>query len=134
MTSITQIENLLSTLKGKIDECCTEAGRYADVLKEINTYDEILQDKNAQKKISEQVDIHSRICASLSNISVNLIRVRTLRKTISAADCLQSLTNKMLNRVDRLIKDLEDARSANSYLKDAFDARLRFFNACQYHI
>jgi hypothetical protein len=129
------IVEVLSKIEGRVTETCHFSEGLAQKIRTIQTYDEVVLAKDPRKMYSEAVDDHSKVCAQLSDISVGLIRVRTLRKSLgSGADIAPQLVNQMQVRIERMIKMLEDARTALVHLKESYDARLRFYNTCLHHI
>lgn len=135
MSKESQVDQLMGQIEAKIQSLCSRASEFQKVVVEIKTFENVVNSKDSKLEMSKEVDRHSEICALLSNLSVSLIRVRTLRKSLSSGlNIPQSMVMRNQAQIDRMIKDLEDARSALSYLKDSYDARLRFYHACLYHL
>lgn len=133
MTDFTQLTTLLAQIEGKIQDLCTESVEWRKSATSIKTYEEVVLAKEPRKPMADALDVHAQVCSRLSEISTNLIRVRTLRKSLGlGASMPPQLISQMQARIDRIIKDLEDGRASLTYLKETYDARLRFYNSCLY--
>lgn len=129
-----QFVELMTQVEGRIAQLVDYEASIRSALTKIKSFDDVINSKDAKKEVGMEVDRHSLVSARLSEISINLIRVRTLRKTISSGEVPPALVPKMQVRVDRIIKDMEDLRTAYQSLENAYEARLRFYNSCTYHM
>ena len=72
------------------------------------------------------IDEYYEICSMLTDTAVTLIDMRTLRKQVPKAGMVPSIEQQFRARVEVIVKDLEDLKVAVTYMKDAYDAKLRF--------
>lgn len=134
MSSFTQFEELMTQIEARIAQLTTQVGPVQVSLEKIKSYEDVVGSKEPKQMVGLEVNRHSLVNARLADISVNLIRVRTLKKALGQGTIPPALVGKMQVRIDRLIKDLEDLREAYKPLANAYEARLRFYNSCTYHM
>lgn len=134
MSANNQFDQILTLVENRVAHLSNDVGVIREKLEGVKTFEDVVSSKEAKKEVGAEVDRHSVVFSRISDISVNLIRVRTLRKGLAQGEVPPALVQKMLARVDRLVKDMEDLRTAYQSLGSAYEARLRFYNSCTYHM
>lgn len=126
------LSKVLSGIEQKIEDCSKATADIRSRDSEINSYKE-LKKGNMVLMYAGVIDTYTEIGFMLSNVSETLMDMRTLRKQISALkNCPASLEQQVRARIEFMVKDLEDMRTSLSTLKDVYDAKIRFYNSCQY--
>ena len=99
--------------------------------KEVKSFEEVKKQSLA-RVYGDVVDTYYEVCSMLTSHSSLLMEMRTLRKQLKDLSTMPSLEQQTRARIENLIKDLEDSKESILYLKDAYDAKLRFYNSFQY--
>lgn len=127
------LSTVLSSMEKEVDEISTKLQKIILDSYDTKSYDE-LKKGNFAEVYGGVVDEYYFIGGSLSRISLNLMDVRTLKRQIQQGipNIVPSVEKQIRARVEYLIKNYEDLRNALSSAKDVYDAKLRFYNSCQY--
>ena len=122
---------ILSKLEENVDKASTRISDISEENKEVKTFEEVKKSSLA-KVYGNTVDVYYEICSMLTEASTTLMDMRTLKKQVSQMKGVPSIEQQFRARIDRLVLDLEELKTAIQYMKDAYDAKLRFYNSCQY--
>lgn len=131
--SYNTLSGVLSNLEKESAEVSAKLTQILNDSKDTKSYDE-LKKGNFQKVYGDVVDEYYFIGSSMSRISLNLMDVRTLKRQIQQGipGMVPSVEKQVRSRIEFLVKDYEDLRNALTTAKDIYDAKLRFYQSCQY--
>ena len=137
MVSVTPNINTINYTLSSCEKFITDVGdNISKIIADnevIKTYDE-LKKGNYPEIYGGVIDSYNYIGSSLSKTSLSLIDIRTLKKQIisNSISLVPSVERVIRARLENIIKDFEDLRSSLVSLKDVYEAKLRFYNTCQY--
>lgn len=131
--SYNSLSSVLSGLEKEASEVSCKLSKILEDSKDTKSYDELKKGKFS-KVYGDVVDEYYFIGSSMSSISLNLMDIRTLKRQIQQGipGIVPSVEKQIRVRIEYLVKDYEDLRNALNTAKDVYDAKLRFYQSCQY--
>lgn len=129
-----EISRVLSDLEERISECNKRAHEIRETDLDVKTFDE-LKKNNLAEVYGGVIDTYTEVGFMLSETATSLMDMRTLRKQVGLIKNIpSSLQQQIRARIEYMVKDLEDTQKSLSYMKDVYDAKIRFYNSSQYLI
>ena len=131
--SYNSLSGVLSSLEREVLQVSERLSKIIESAKDTKSYNELKQG-DFKKVYGGVVDEYYFIGSSMARISLNLMDVRTLKRQIQQGipGLVPSVEKQIRARIDYLVKDYEDLRNALNVSKDVYDAKLRFYQSCQY--
>lgn len=128
------MSNIFSHIEQSLADMNLKIPEMRDKMTEVLSIYEAQRD-GVVRGYADTVDEYSEICRNLSEVSSTLMDMRTLRKQIAEMrNTTPATEQKFRTRVEFIVKDLEDTRMSLGYLKDAYEARVRFYNSSMYAV
>lgn len=129
-----EMSRVLSDLEERVKDCNKRAYEIRDQDITVETFGE-LKKKNLAEVYGKVIDTYTEVGFMLSETASSLMDMRTLRKQVGAIKNIPaSLQQQIRARIEYIVKDLEDTQKSLSYMKDVYDAKIRFYNSSQYLI
>lgn len=98
----------------------------------IDIYTDIKSLQILNKSYACCLDDYTRLGMLLSKVSGSLLDIRSLRKYILTSALPPSLVNFYKRSIDDIVKDMTDVREQLEVLMKVLEARIRYYNSCQY--
>lgn len=125
------MSQILSEVEESVNEYSDNLRKLKEKNVDVKTYDEVKKGSLA-KVYGGVVDEYYKLCEMLASCSLTLMDMRTLKKQLSEVKIVPSIAQQFRIRIERIIIDMSDLRNALQVMKEAYDAKLRFYNSCQY--
>lgn len=122
----------LSQLMTKIDLSLQVASSLVDKKIDVPEYDDKEKVRKLYDGYASTVADYSLVCDNLSKMAQFSIQLKQVRTALNTASELQSIVQSQKREIESMLKRIAEVRESLIFIKDKYDALLRFYGSAQY--